>query len=112
MKTIPIIPLIFAGMLLFISGCSKSLRGTFEPMRATESIDATGLISRPILKFSNHYVQVSHVGSKKITEYEYRITDGIVEIVIPESGNREIWKIEIAKDGSLRDGSTTWTKKE
>jgi len=80
-------------------------------MVPSESITSTSIISRPFLRFTDKYVQVSHQGTSVISEYEYRVLGNMLEVIIADSGKREIWKIEIQEDGSLRDGDSIWRKK-
>lgn len=99
--------------LLALAGCSKSLKGTYKPVET----EKPGLIdrflgSRPTLKFNPTHVQVSRSGSNTVVEYEYRIVDGAVEIVMPSDGEKEIWRLAIEKDGSLSNEGKLWKKTE
>lgn len=99
--------------LLALAGCSKSLKGTYKPVETEKpGIIDRFLGSRQTLKFNPTHVQVSRDGSNTVVEYEYRIVEGVVEIVMPSKGEKEIWRLTIEKDGSLSNEGKLWKKTE
>ncbi len=98
------------GILVCVSGCTKTPHGIYAPTMEYVSADERSLVAKPTLKFAKDYVQVSHTGSAEITEYEYRVSEGSIEIIIPEAGVRQIWKLEIVDRDTLRDGKSTWAR--
>lgn len=99
--------------LFALSGCSKSLKGTYQPVETEKpGIIDRFLGSRQTLKFNPTHVQVSRDGSSTVVEYEYRIVEGVVEIVMPAKGEKEIWRLAIEKDGSLSSEGKLWKKTE
>jgi hypothetical protein len=112
LKSFYITAAVFLG-LIALTGCSKSLKGTYKPVETEKpGIIDRFLGARPTLKFNPTHVQVSRSGSNTVVEYEYRIVDGMVEIIMPSDGEKEIWRLAIEKDGSLSTEGKLWKKTE
>lgn len=99
--------------LLALAGCAKKLDGTYNPVET----EKPGLLdrfraARPALKFNPTHVRLERSGSDTVIEYEYKIVDGAVEVVMPSDGKREIWRLVIEKDGSLSSEGKIWKKAE